>query len=677
MRRRAFLGVAGGAATVALIAGGLRALPTIPSRPAAEAADALSWIAYRDGRFILSIPRAEIGQNISTGLKQIACAELGVAWDAVEVIAADTASIAPYRATVGSESIQDFALPLAQACAALRDAVAAGLTGVVDVPERPREALRAFQPGALPSGVPLVGVEAVVTGRPLFAADIRLPNMAYGRVLRAPRSPELGSRPARWNEAAARAEPGFLAIVEDGGLAMNDSVGLGVVAATPGALDRIEAALAVVWESDAPPDDDSIETTLDIDRRIASGEAEYDVAEDAMDGSAPWDVDLRIDTPLAAHAAIEPRAAVADIDAQGGRVWVGSQDPFFTRDALADRLGLGAEDVVVVPQRVGGGFGGKVIPLVEIEAAALSRAVGRPVKVQWTRRQEFAFACHRPATSHRVRARIEAGRVRDWSHRMASGHVIYSNAVLPPWMQSLTDMIGDGGAARNLAPPYDFEAKAIGYDLHRLPIRTAAWRGLGAGPNGLAIEMAMEACALRAGRDPIAFRLAHIADPRLKAALLAVERLAGPAQSAGRGVGCGVYKGVSYGAVIADVGRRDDGALFLQRLFCAHDCGVIVNADQVRAQCEGNIVWSIGMVLSDRLTLADGGIAEADFAEAPIPTISEVPPIEIALIDSDSAPTGAGETLMVAAPAAIANAFAAAMAEQPRRLPLTAADVGA
>lgn len=669
MRRRDFLGAG---AAFALIGGAARALPTIPSRPDADASDALTWIAFRDGRYRLSIPRAEIGQNISTGLKRIACAELGVDWEAIDVIYADTTSIAPYRATVGSESIQDFALPLAQACAALRRAVAEGRTGRIDVADIPREQLRAFAPIAEYPRKKLVSGREIVTGAPLFASDVRLPNMVFGRVLRASTSPELSSRPSDWDDAAARAIPGFVALVQADGLDMNYSEGLGIVARTPGALDRIEDALAVEWTAENAPKDDAIDAALDIDRRIDDGGADYDIADDRIDRDTAWDVDLRIDTPVAAHAPIEPRVAMADIGKDGGRIWVGSQDPFFVRDTLVDRLDLDEDETVVIPQRTGGGFGGKAIPLVEIEAAALSQAVGRPVKVQWTRAQELTHGYHRPATSHRVKARIKNGRISEWSHRFASGHVIFSNAVLPKWMQTFTDFIGDDGAARNATPPYRIDALEIGYDLERLPIRTGAWRGLGAGPNMLAIEMAMERCATAAGVDPVQFRLNHIDDPRLANVLKAAAKQAGPPPAAGRGVGCGVYKGVSYGAVIADAALRPDGTPFVKRLYAAHDCGWMADPDQVRAQCEGNLIWSLGMVLTDRLTLAEGGVAERDFFDAPIPRITDAPPMEITLIRSEEPPVGAGETLMASTPAAIANAIADLTGAAATRLPLGA-----
>lgn len=669
MDRRSFLTMLGGATAYAVIAAPSKALPTIPSRPEARLESASSWIAFNDGRYELFIPRVEIGQNISTGFKKIASVELGVSPDQISVSYADTHSIDPFRATVSSESVQDFALPLAIACAALRDAVAEGRTGRVDAVERPYESLKAFQSGALDKVGELVGGKAIVTGAPLFASDVRLPGMLFGRVLRADASPEIASRPIRWDETAAAAEAGFIKLVEDN-LSMNNSEGLGIVAKTPGGLDRIAAALDVEWSVEETPDGAGVDSLLDIDRRRANGDADYDLADDRIDDSAPWDVDIRIDTPFAAHSAMEPRVAVADVKGRAGRIWVGTQDPFYVHDMLVDDLDFREDELTVIPQRVGGGFGGKAIPLVEMEAAALSRAAEAPVKVQWTRARELTHAYHRPPTSHRIKARVNAGRVQDWNHRISSGHVIFSNAVLPAWMQTFTDFIGDDGAARNATPPYSIAAQAIGYDLERLPIRTGAWRGLGAGPNALAVEMAMEQCALRAGQSPVEFRLSHIEDPRLATVLQAVAKIAGPAPASGRGVGCGIYKGVSYGAVIADMVMAADGSPVVKKLYAAHDCGKVIDADQVKAQCEGNMIWSLGLALTDKLTLRGGTIQEKDFIDAPIPTITDAPEMEVTLIETDAPPVGAGETLMAAAPAAIVNGYTSLTGSPPRRLPI-------
>jgi isoquinoline 1-oxidoreductase beta subunit len=713
LTRRAWM--RGSAAALTVVFTGGCALPVIPKRPRAEAADALGWIRFEPeaaagaapagGRFVLFLPRVEMGQGIATALKQIACEELDVAWERVELRLPSTAEIGRVRATVGSESVKDFALPLAQACATLRAALAAGAApGVRPAEPLPPQALRSWQAGAPRPGrhvgqTPLPEqVAALVRGAALFAADVRRPGQCFGRVLRAPAAPDLASRPMAFDAAAARALPGFVALVQDEALVLGASQGLGIVARTPGALDRIERALAVRWEVEGGFEAAAIDAAIDIDRRLdprrGGGRLANSVHDDRLGGAeaeAPWDVDLRIDIPLAAHAAIEPRAAVAEFAADGRlALWVGSQDVFYQRDVVARRLGLDAERVVVHGCRVGGAFGGKTICTVELEAAVLARAAGVPVKVQWTRAQEFGFAFHRPPSSHRLRARLRDGRLHTWWHAFASSHILFTNAVLPPWLQRLTDVIGDDGVARGSALPYRAARRRTEFDLVRLPVFTGPWRGLGAGPNGLAIESAIDECARKAGVDPVRFRLDHLDDPRLARVLRAAadaagwERALAPgtgtgagAVRRGRGVACGIYKGTSYAAVVAEVEVAADGRVRVTRLVCAHDCGRVIHPDQVRAQCEGNLVWGLGMVLVERLPIGASQVAARSFADSPIPRGADVPPLEVVLVDEGEPPSGAGETAIVAAGAAIANAVRDATGVRPTRFPLAPADFAA
>jgi isoquinoline 1-oxidoreductase beta subunit len=206
---------------------------------------------------------------------------------------------------------------------------------------------------------------------------------------------------------------------------------------------------------------------------------------------------------------------------------------------------------------------------------------------------------------------------------------------------------------------------------------TGPWRGLGAGPNGLAIESAIDECARAAGADPVAFRLAHIEDPRLARVLRAAVQAAPPQPTGarhGRGVACGTYKQHSHAAVLADVAVTADGQVRVLHLTCAHDSGHVIDADTVRAQCEGNLVWGLGMALGDALSLRDGAVVSDSFAAAPIPRIDALPPMRVVLVDKGEAPGGAGETVIVAAAAAIANAVRAATGRRPTRFPLAAAD---
>ncbi|MGD1934355.1 MAG: molybdopterin cofactor-binding domain-containing protein [Candidatus Phaeomarinobacter sp.] len=314
MHRRTFLAAASSSLVVAVGAGvsGCSLIPVIPARPAPDATTALGWIAHRDGHYTLTLPRAEIGQNIATAMKQIACAELDVQWDDVDVALHDTA-MPGVRATVGSESVMAFAEPLAQACAALRDAVAEGRAqGVVTVNPRPVSQLCALKTGGLIGRSPEISHgHAIVTGAPLYAADVSLPGRLYGRVLRAPAPSEISSRPTKWNSDAARGVPGFVSVVEDCGPAIGKAQGLGIVASRPGALDAIEDALQIDWRIDSLHPKADIPAAIDVDTQLAEGALPHTV----MDGSPMmqgWDVDLRVDIPLAAHGPIEPRAAVAN-----------------------------------------------------------------------------------------------------------------------------------------------------------------------------------------------------------------------------------------------------------------------------------------------------------------------------------------------------------------------------
>jgi len=683
MKRRTFLKVTGGS-LVALFGTGAAVwsqMPVLPTRPAPDVQAAAGWISHNDGKYILTLPRIEMGQNITTSLKQIACTELGADWNAVEVKLHDT-SMQKVRSTVGSESIQYFAEPLAQACAALRDALTNGKT-VSDgerVDPRPIDELRSFKKGALGRQSPeLVHGREIVTGKPLYAADIHRPGLVYGRVLRAPSSSEVTSKPKSWNINAARAVPGFLGVIEDCGPAIGKATGLGIVASRPGALSLIADALDIEWDVGSLPPQTDIQALIDVDKHLNSGPLPHTALEGVPEDGV-WDIDLRVDLPFASHGQIEPRAAVAEWKEGQLKVWAGAQDAFFHRDFLADHFGVSQGDVTVQSCRIGGAFGGKVPCSAEAEAAALARAVQRPVKVQWTREQELTQAYHRPPSSHRVKARLEKGRVSDWDHQQVSSHVIFTPFAIPKWLQSGTDLaVGDPGTARGMETAYQFARSRAQYQLERLSVHTGAWRGLGAGPNMLTAETAMDEAARIAGIDPLDFRLVHISDPRLKTVLERVGSISNWQGSAvrkeggkryGRGIACGIYKQVSYAATVADIILDDEGEITITHMWCTHDCGRVFNADQVKAQCEGNLAWSIGMVLCAGLPVKDGRVVAEGFFHSPVPIMSQFPEMTIDLIESSEKPVGAGETAMISGPAAIANAVRSATGIRASRFPL-------
>ncbi|WP_372425053.1 xanthine dehydrogenase family protein molybdopterin-binding subunit [Salinarimonas chemoclinalis] len=708
-RRRVLAALGWSAAGIVAVAawGGARAgLPPLPHRRPPTTADAAFWASLRpDGTVEIASPRAEMGQGIATALRRIAAEETGVGFARVSFVHPRTDRMPPSRATVGSDSIADFAPLLAKACAALalaarrRAAAALGVpvgeirilgdaalaedgraVPLADLARAPlvldAEAVdgataRSLDPTSARSVIGTAqepdGIRALITGaRPLFADDVRLAHMVFGAVLRPPR---LGARLEWVDDGAARDLAGYIGLRRDGAFA-------GILARTQGTLERALALVETRWSGGTRASQPEIDAAVDIDRDHPDGGSEHGLRDDPVDDEAPFDVALRLEVPMAAHAAMEPRSAVARLLDGRLEVWTGSQDVTFVRRVLADALDLDEARVVVHGQRLGGGFGGRTICTVELEAARLARASGLPVKVRWSREDEFGHAFHRPPSTHRIEARLTPeGRIAAWRHRFRSGHVVFTSAAMGPLLQRATSFVADPGVARGAVPPYAIGALHVGFEDVRLPVDTGPWRGLGAAPNVWAVETAIDALARAAGQDTLAFRLANLGPDaaRLARCLARVatlsrwsERRATP--ELGYGVACGVYKEKSFAAVVAEV-RLEGVRPRVTHLWCAHDCGLVIDPDGVRAQIEGNLVWGIGTALHERLELADGRVAAGNFTDYAIARSTDVPSMTIDLVDEGDPPSGAGETAIVAAPAAITNAIAAITGRTVTRLP--------
>jgi isoquinoline 1-oxidoreductase subunit beta len=557
---------------------------------------------------------------------------------------------------------------------------------------------------------PFAQLEAILRGQVLYAGDVRLPGMVYGVVLRAPwaDSALAPSKLERWDEAAVRAVPGFLAIVHHPLLA-----GPALVSTRMAALESMRIAAAAKWSMPSMAQSNPM-LMVDVDRALENGS--FTKSSGSVQKSIDeWSVDLRLDVPLASHAFIEPRCAVARPTSTGGlEIWCGTQDPFFIRDVLARDHDLDVEAINVHAMRIGGGFGGKVLATVEREAAVIAMQLSKPVKVQWLRTDEFQAAYQRPPVSHRIQATLdEEGRISDWRHTLSTSHVLFTNAVLPPWLQKLTQIIGDDGAARGQLPIYDFARQQLDLKLTRLPVLTGPWRGLGAGPNVLAIEMAMDAAARVANIDPLEFRLHHLKSSKsinpagdtkrlseclqslkklmintpvdsIVSTLLAKEKRANTKMIESQGIASGTYKGMSYAAAAAQVAvtvnaKNELTSVRLLKLWCTHDCGRVIDPNSVHAMVEGNLVWSIGMVLTEQLDAPLGTAIQTSFGTYNIPKMTDSCPMEIKLMASDESPTGAGETAIVAGAGAIANAVTRALVQlglpAPQRVPITATNL--
>jgi isoquinoline 1-oxidoreductase beta subunit len=711
LSRRRFLKALGWSAVgITAVAGGATwaLMPVLPPRKTPTAADAAAWIGLRpDGRFRLLSTRVEMGQGISMGLRQVAADELGVDVDRIDLLLPDTSLVPVARSTVGSDAMRETGPLVARAAAALSNAILreaavrlsrpiatlriepAGIgdgTGILlsfqalgsgpallvtgDDVEAARPKLTQSHDGRRTVGLafPTHDIDAIVTGsRPLYADDIRLETMVFGAVVR-PRT--VGGCILSVDASAAAAVPGYIGLYRE-----NDFIG--IVASRRGALAQARDLLSVT-EDNGP-----LFASADIAGMVAvagAGRLEHTVLAAGDPEGSPHDIDITLSVPLAAHASLEPRTAVAHFRDGGLEVWTGTQDPFFVRDTLAAAFDLAHASVTVHAMRIGGGFGARTTVAAEMEAARLAKLCGRPVKLQWSRHDEFQSGFHRPPSCHRIRATADAtGRILRWHHIFRSGHVIFTSAAMGPGLQFATSFVPDPGVARGAIPPYHADEAYVAFEDVRLPVKTGPWRGLGAAANHWAVETAIDALARTKGLDPLEMRLASLAPAhgRLRTVLEEAADMAGWASRSATadeamGLACGIYKEMSHAAAVARVARTATGYR-VTGLWCAHDCGLVINPDQVRAQVEGNLVWGMGMALREDLLIEGGAIQAESFFDYTVPVLSDVPDIRIRLIEGSPVPTGAGETAIVCATAAITNAIAAMTGETVTRLPVRGA----
>jgi CO/xanthine dehydrogenase Mo-binding subunit len=680
--RRRFLKALGWTAAGLTVVGGgfylADPIPALPHRRLTTPEEAAAWLSLRPDGFIeVAMPRTEMGQGIGASFRQVVAEETGFPFDRIRTVQPNTDRIAPVRATVGSDSIKDFGPILARTAAAFGTILKTqgivegaepkqGWAEFVKVPRVVDAAsIQASKPISFETGAPrrVVGksfptdqIQDIVTGRnPVYAGDIRLPGMVYGSVLR---PPKLGATLVWTNDRAARQMPGYRGLFDIDGRTF-------VAADTRGGLERALDAIEPQWTG-GDASQREIDSAIGIDAALALGALEHTLIDGDLSGGEPYDVDVALTVPMAAHAFIEPRTAVARYERGRLDMWTGTQDVTFVKAFLCKALQMPPDKVTVHGMRTGGAFGGKTICKVEYDAALLARRLNQPVKIQWTRLEEFREGFHRPPSQHRLRMRYGGSNgLMAIHHAFRSGHVIFTSAAMGPAIQYATSFIADPGVGRGAVPPYDAAKMRVEFEDVSLPVDTGPWRGLGAASNVWAIETAMDMLAKTHNEDPYLFRRKLIGKkwPRLRRALESVATLAnwtelksGP--NLGYGIACGIYKDMAYSATVAEV-ENNDGAIRVRRFWSAHDCGQMVNPDQVRAQIEGNLIWGLGMALSEELTLSDGHIGATNLTEYAIPRFSDIPDMTIDMIEGGDAPSGAGETAIVAAAAAVTNAIAA------------------
>ncbi len=407
--------------------------------------------------------------------------------------------------------------------------------------------------------------------------------------------------------------------------------------------------------------------------------------------------------PYMSHASIGPSCALAELKDGKMTVWTHSQGVFPLRGELVKALKMPAAAIRCVHAEGSGCYGHNGADDVAVDAALLARAVpGRPVRLQWMRDDEFKWEPYGAAMVMRAKAALGSdGKIADWEYELWSNTHSTRPAstngtnVLAAWYLGEPQRMGPptsppqpaGGGDRNAIPLYDFpNQRVIHHFVQDMPIRVSALRTLGAYANVFALESFMDELAAAAGADPIAFRLAHMKDPRARAVIEAVAKRAGWKEgekgdgTRGRGLGFAKYKNLAcYVAVVADVEiDRASGVVRVPRAFAAVDSGLIINPDGLSAQIEGGIIQSVSWTLKEEVRFDKSGILARDFATYPILTMPEAPKVEIELINRPSErPLGSGEGSQGPAVAAVANAFAHATGKRIRDLPFHPARVKA
>jgi nicotinate dehydrogenase subunit B len=635
------------------------------------------WLhVAEDGSVNVFTGKVEFGQNIRTSLSQAVADELHLPISSITLTMGDT-DLTPFdMGTFGSRTTPTMAPQLRRAAAAAREALVdlaatqwkvdrASLT-VKDGRVIDSRSKRSVGFGSLTKGQKLLKVisdevhatppaewssagksvtkvdgRAFVTGQHRYTSDLKLPDMLFGKVVRPSAfNSTLSSIDSREAEAMPRVK-----VVRDGNF-------VGVTAPDSQTAARAAAAIKAEWKADSQP---SARELFDVLRKQTTESQSVNARGNVEEGLARADKRLAQTYTVAyiAHAPLEPRAAVAQWENGKLTVWTGTQRPFGVRSELAEAFHIPEERIRVIVPDTGAGYGGKHTGDAAVEAARLARAAAKPVKLVWTREEEFTWAYFRPAGVIDISSGVQNdGTITAWEfHNYNSGPA-------------------------GIAHRYEAPNQKIVFHQAKSPLRQGSYRGLAATANHFAREVHIDEMARAVKMDPLEFRLKNLKDDRLIAVLNGAARTFGWGKSPGSaGRGFGVAAGFEKGGYVATCAEvsvdRSSGKVKIVRVVEAFECGAIVNPDQLKNQIEGSIVMAIGGAMFEAIDFDNGRIINPRFSRYRVPRFSDVPAIEAVLIDRRDLPSaGAGETPIVGLAPAVGNAIFDATGIRLRSLPM-------
>lgn len=712
--RRTFLQAAGSLVVAFWLPQSARAAFVPPKRLSTGTVD--GFIEIRpDNTVTLYSGKVDLGTGVRTALTQIVAEELDMPLSAIAVVQGDTLTTPDQGPTFGSLSIQKGGMQIRQACATARAALVARAAARLQVaPEsvvtrdgrcwhghdgvtyaalvEQAGLVLATDPKAKPKaprdhtvvGRPVLRLDipAKVTGRFEYMQDFRLPGMLHARVVR---PAAVHARLLDVDDRAARRLPGFVATVREGDF-------LAVVAKSEWGAIRAAEAIRPTWSTwEGLPDQDRLWEYVRGTAVSKSEDVQHRGAVEAALGERPNVLSATYDFAIHTHGSLGPSCAVASWDDGQVTCWSASQQTHLLRQQLAQMLRLPPEQVRCLYLEGSGCYGRNGHEDAAADAVLVARAVKQPVRVQWMRADEHGWDPKGPPTLLDFRGALGTdGRVAAW----------HSQAYIPerPAKIGVTLLAADlsglphdaahpGNIHQGLAIPYDVvpDVKATIHSLAHTPFRASWIRAPGRMQNTFGNECFLDELAHAAGHDPLAFRLAHLTDPRGRECLERVAKLSGwqprtgRADSAGdvvrgRGLSYTKYELVrTYVAIVAEVEvNRRTGVVRVTRCHVAHDCGQIINPDGLKNQIEGSVIQTVSRTLHERVTFDRSRVTSLDWKTYPILRFPEAPDVRVDLIDRpQEAPWGAGEPTAAVVPSAIANAVFDALGVRLRSVPLT------
>jgi nicotinate dehydrogenase subunit B len=633
-----------------------------------------SWIHVGENGFITVFTgKAEVGQNIRTSLSQIVAEELNVDISKIIMVLGDT-DITPYdRGTFGSRSIPYMGPPLRKAAATARDVLIQMAASYWKTDARnlyldggyvkDRSGSRSIAIGALTKGeiftkpvddnaqvkkiydwkiagtsVPKVNGRTFVTGKHQYTSDMSIEGMLYGKILRAP---AYGAKLVSADLSKAK-QMKDVVVLKDGDF-------IGVAAPTRRTAEKALKAIEAQWEFTSQPSHAEIFEYIRKNSHSGKADTQGDVDKAFSQSNIHLEQSYHID--YIAHVPLEPRAGLAKWEGDKLTVWTGTQRPFGVQEDLAGIFNISKDKIRVIQPDTGSGYGGKHTGEAGIEAARLSKAAGKPVKLMWSREEEFAWAYFRPAGVIDVKAGASPdGELLSWEfHNYNSG-------------------------PSGIETPYRTAAKKIEHHPMDSPLRQGSYRGLASTANHFARESMINDLADAVKMDPVQFRLKNLAEPRIKAVLEAAANKfnwTGKASATNHGVGvaCGTEKG-SFIATCAEVEVNGD-EIKVTRVVAAFECGAIINPNHLENQVQGSIIQGMGGALFEQIDFKDGKLLNGQMSKYRVPRFSDVPELEVVLLDrKDLPPAGAGETPILCIAPAIRNAVFNATSRKLYSLPL-------